>query len=91
MLGHAGLQAPLTIPPPLLQLGGDVLGAHASKLATALLAELGGRLWEGKASLLAALGGLCETAPAALSAGGGHAAVVDAVLVALARKNAAFR
>ena len=72
-------------------MGGDVLGAHASKLATALLAELGGRLWEGKAALLAALGGLCETAPAALSAGGGHAAVVDAVLVALARKNAAFR
>ena len=79
-------------------MGGDVLGAHASKLATALLAELGGRLWEGKASLLAALAGLCETAPTALAAagglhggGGGHAAVVDAVLVALARKNAAFR
>ena len=81
-----------------MQLGGDVLGAHASKLAAALLAELGGRLWEGKASLLAALAGLCETAPTALSAagglpggGGGHVAVVDAVLLALGRKNTAFR
>ena len=42
----------------MMQLGGDVLGPHASDLAVALLAEVPGRLWEGKESILGALGAL---------------------------------
>ena len=48
-------------------------------------------MWDGKAALLAALGGLCETSPGALVTEPGHDAVVDAVMSAIARKNLAFR
>ena len=40
MLPALGLMLP--------QLGADVLGPHASRLAEALLSEMGGRLWDGK-------------------------------------------
>jgi proteasome component ECM29 len=75
----------------LTELGGDVLGAHASRLASALLAEMGGRLWDGKECMLDALGALAATAATALTADPGHGPVVEALLGSLSRKKASYR
>lgn len=75
----------------LTQLGGDVLGAHASRLAAALLAESSGRLWDGKEAVLAALGALCGSNAAALDPEPGRGAVVGALLAAAGRKKTSFR
>jgi proteasome component ECM29 len=71
----------------LTKLGQDVLGVHAGRLASALLAELGGRLWDGKQALLEALGALAGSAPASI----GQAAVVEALVGAAARSKAVYR
>ncbi|KAG1660153.1 hypothetical protein FOA52_007810 [Chlamydomonas sp. UWO 241] len=74
----------------LTQLGGDLLGAHASRLASALLAEVGGRLWDGKECMLDALGALSATAASALTADPGHGPVVEALMGSLSRKKASY-
>jgi len=77
--------------------GADAGGASSSSpacvLAEALLAEAGGRLWDGKESVLQALAALAKSAPAALSSlpKGGHARVVEAALAGTQRRKASFR
>ena len=81
--------------------GADTLPGHATQLAAALLQELPGRLWEGKASVLKALAALCKACPnvlsqaAAADASAGAqtvgARVVDALCSAAGRQNVAFR
>ena len=77
----------------LAKSGAEALPPHAPTLAAALLAELPGRLWDGKETLLEALAALATAAPAALAPpdGPGEAAVVDALLAAAARRKAAYR
>ena len=50
----------------LAKSGAEALPPHTPALATALLAELPGRLWDGKEALLEALAALAAAAPAAL-------------------------
>jgi hypothetical protein len=77
----------------------DALVPHTTPLAEALLAELPGRLWDGKESLLHALGALALTCKAREGAAAAAPTasladppkVVAAVLEALARKKTVFR
>lgn len=50
----------------LAKSGAEALPPHTPALASALLAELPGRLWDGKEALLEALAALAAAAPAAL-------------------------
>ena len=69
---------PPAAPESQIQLGHDVLGAHAERLATALVAEVSGaRLWDGKEKLLDALAALAAAAPAALDPKPGHGAMLE--------------
>lgn len=79
--------------------GAENLREHATQLAAALMAELPGRLWEGKASVLKALAALCKACPSAFSSvdqssGASDTAgltVVQALYGAAGRQNAAYR
>lgn len=76
----------------LTQLGGDLLGSHAAQLAQALLSELPGRLWDGKESILDAVGALCAAAPPEVfEPTPGCGQIVDAVIAAVSRKKASYR
>lgn len=68
------------------QLGHDVLGPHAGPLAATLVAEVGGRLWDGKECLLTALAALAKTAPGPLGVKPGHEKVRAVVNYGLERK-----
>lgn len=48
---------------------GDALALHAPKLAAALMAELPGRLWDGKQALLEALAALAKGCPQEMDQG----------------------
>ena len=67
------------------------MGDHASRLASALLTEAPGQLWDGKELVLDALGALCKAAPSTLAREPGHAQLVDAALAAAGRKKTVFR
>ncbi|KAK9810293.1 hypothetical protein WJX72_008148 [[Myrmecia] bisecta] len=77
----------------LAEAGADAVQPHAAGLATALLQELPGRLWEGKEAVLEALAALCKAAPAQIDAAGGPGSttIVAAVVAASARRKTAFR
>jgi len=87
-----GRRARAPPPPALAKTGADALAPHAPALAAALLAELPGRLWDGKEALLDALAALAAAAPAALAppAGPGEAAVVAALTAAAERRKMAY-
>ena len=77
--------------------GADSVSDQTPALAAALLAELPGRLWEGKASVLKALAALCKACPQAFQAAsssqgaGLGARVVEALYAAAGKQNVAFR
>lgn len=73
--------------------GGDAVGPYALQLMTALLAELPGRLWDGKETVLAAVGATAETCGAALRAADPAlpGRVVVALLEAAGKKKNAYR
>ncbi|KXZ47233.1 hypothetical protein GPECTOR_37g239 [Gonium pectorale] len=76
----------------LTEVAPDALGAHARRLASALLSELaGGRLWDGKESLLAALAALAAADPRVIAEEPGHGAVVEALMGAVGRKKTSYR
>ena len=59
----------------LAKVGAEALPPHTPVLASALLAELPGRLWDGKEALLEALAALAAAAPAALGPAQGSPAL----------------
>jgi proteasome component ECM29 len=73
--------------------GGDALVPYAPKLMDCLLAELPGRLWEGKETVLVALGAVVKACPVALksSDAGVPSKVVNVLLEAVGKKKAAYR
>ena len=73
--------------------GGDAVGPFALQLMTALLAELPGRLWDGKETVLTAVGACSEACGAALRTAdpGLPGRVVTALLEAVGKKKAAYR
>jgi len=71
---------------------GEALSPHAPALAAVLLPEATvGRLWDGKESLLAALGALCSACCAGLGSDPGTARVADALLGAAGRRKGSYR
>ncbi len=72
-------------------LAGTALAPHAPQLAALLVRESTGRLWDGKKSLLTALGALCSSCCAPLCEQPGLNALVDALLAAAARKKGSYR
>jgi proteasome component ECM29 len=73
--------------------GGDALIPYAPKLMESLLAELPGRLWEGKEAVLMALGAVVKACHGALKSNDGKipAKVVSVLLEAAGKKKAAYR
>ncbi len=73
--------------------GGDALVPYAPKLMECLLAELPGRLWEGKETVLVALGAVLKACPGALKStdAGLPVKVVNVLLEASGKKKAAYR
>jgi len=73
--------------------GGDALVPYASKLMESLLAELPGRLWEGKEAMLMALGAVVKACHVALKNddSGVPTKVVNVFLEAAGKKKAAYR
>jgi proteasome component ECM29 len=81
--------------------GVDALAPLAPRLGVQLLEALPGRLWDGKEAVLTALGALASAAPDALLAAPAPApaalgtplgaAIIDAALVAAARRKPAYR
>ncbi|KAL4530388.1 hypothetical protein Ndes2437B_g03884 [Nannochloris sp. 'desiccata'] len=73
--------------------GGDALIPYAPKLMESLLAELPGRLWEGKEAVLVALGAVVKACHVALKSNdsGIPTKVVSVLLEAAGKKKAAYR
>lgn len=108
MIGAAGLraaswqvkQASARAAADIAATGADTLPEHAASIAHALLAEVPGRLWDGKAAVLEALAALCKVCPQQFQqAQGGSQGeggvlgdqAVQALYTAAGRQNAAFR
>lgn len=72
---------------------GDAVAPHAPEVLAALLAELPGRLWDGKEAVLAALGAVVAAAGDGLTAADSEAGgrVVAAMLEAAAKKKSVYR
>ncbi|CAK9863286.1 unnamed protein product, partial [Sphagnum jensenii] len=81
------------------KVAGDSTAPYVQDLLAGLLAELPGRLWEGKEAVLEAIGNLCEGCSKAISphaskgstAGLGPDSVIAAVSAASSRKKSSFR
>ncbi|CAM6029521.1 unnamed protein product [Sphagnum balticum] len=81
------------------KVAGDSTAPYVQDLLAGLLAELPGRLWEGKEAVLEAIGNLCEGCSKAISphanksstAGLGPDSVIAAISAASSRKKSSFR
>lgn len=77
----------------MCELGGDALNPYAQDLCKTLLPEVSaGRLWDGKESLVQALGVLCSACPRVLCCETDQFnPILDALLAAVVRKKRSYR